>query len=63
MEPTAGDARDVIQQLRRGVPPRAQFVELISSGGDEFFEKVRRRCLEPENVSGYIRFVVGSWGS
>ena len=63
MEPTAGEARDVIQQLRRGVPPRAQFVELISSGGDEFFEKVRRRCLEPENVSGDIRFVVGSWGS
>lgn len=63
MELTAGEARDVIQQLRRGVPPRAQFVELISSGGDEFFEKVRRRCLEPDNVSGDIRFVVGSWGS
>ncbi len=63
VELTEPQAREIIQKLGLGIPPRAEYVELISSGGDEFFAKVRQRFLRDESTAGDVRFVVGSWGS
>jgi hypothetical protein len=54
-------AEQIIESLRRGVPPR-RGVSLYATG-TEFVEKVRDRHLSKEISSGKIRFVGGSWGA
>ncbi len=54
-------AEQIIESLRRGVPPR-RGVSLYATGTD-FVEKVRDRHLSREISAGKIRFVGGSWGA
>lgn len=54
-------ARDIIDSLRRGVPPHRGVSAYAT--GTEFAEKVRRRHLQGGIDSGRIRFVGGSWGA
>lgn len=54
-------AEQIIESLRRGVPPR-RGVSLYATGTD-FAEKVRDRHLSREINAGRIRFVGGSWGA
>jgi len=55
-------ARDVIESLRSGIPPR-RFVSCYSSGHDAFIDDVRRRQFQSPSTRGKIRFISGSWGS
>ena len=54
-------AEQIIESLRRGVPPR-HGVSRYATGTD-FAEKVRDRHLSKEINAGKIRFVGGSWGA
>src|SRR5688572_5086400 len=54
-------AEDIIESLRRGVPPRKGVSAYAA--GTEFVEAVRRRHLDAGIESGKIRFVNGSWGA
>jgi hypothetical protein len=54
-------AEQIIESLRRGVPPR-RGVSRYATGTD-FVEKVRDRHLSKEITAGKIRFVGGSWGA
>ena len=54
-------AEQIIESLRRGVPPR-RGVSAYATGTD-FVEKVRRRHLAGGINAGKIRFVGGSWGA
>ena len=54
-------AEQIIESLRRGVPPR-RGVSRYATGTD-FVEKVRDRHLSREINAGKIRFVGGSWGA
>jgi hypothetical protein len=54
-------AEQIIESLRRGVPPR-RGVSRYATGTD-FVEKVRDRHLSREITAGKIRFVGGSWGA
>jgi BREX system ATP-binding protein BrxC/D len=57
-----GIAEGIIEQLRKGIPPR-QYASLYSVGEDEFLDGVRRRHLEAASEAGRIRFISGSWGA
>ena len=54
-------AEQIIESLRRGVPPR-RGVSRYATGTD-FVEKVRDRHLSREINAGKIRFVGGTWGA
>lgn len=54
-------AEQIIESLRRGVPPRRGVSHYAT--GTEFVEKVRDRHLSKEINAGKIRFVGGSWGA
>ncbi len=57
-----GDAEVMIEQLRKGLPPRMH-TGLYSIGNEKFLQAVRKRHLAPEPLAGRIRFIYGSWGS
>src|SRR4051794_40105044 len=54
-------AEQIIESLRRGVPPR-RGVSTYATGTD-FVQKVRKRHLAGGINAGKIRFVGGSWGA
>lgn len=56
------DAENIIEQLRRGLPPEYG-VQHYSAGYDRFIEGVKRHHLKKIEHFGKIRFVSGHWGS
>jgi hypothetical protein len=58
---TRKTAEEMIESLRKGVPPRRN-VSWYAAGTD-FVNSVRKRHLDGGIDSGKIRFVNGSWGS
>lgn len=54
-------AEQIIESLRRGVPPRRGVSQYATA--TDFVEKVRDRHLSREINAGKIRFVGGSWGA
>jgi len=55
-------ARNVIEALRRGVPPQ-RGAGLYSVGYDKLISGVQKYHLSDINSAGKIRFISGSWGS
>jgi hypothetical protein len=55
-------ARQVIESLRKGVPPQ-RGVDLYSVGNEKLIEGVKRHHLSAISDGGIIRFVSGSWGA
>jgi hypothetical protein len=55
-------ARQVIESLRKGVPPQ-RGVDLYSVGNEKLIEGVKRFHLSAISDGGIIRFVSGSWGA
>jgi hypothetical protein len=55
-------ARQVIESLRKGVPPQ-RGVDLYSVGNEKLIEGVKRFHLSAISDGGIIRFVNGSWGA
>ena len=55
-------AEDVIESLRKGIPPQ-RFVSSYASGNETFLGNVRKRHLDTASTRGRIRFISGSWGA
>ena len=55
-------ARQVIESLRKGVPPQ-RGVDLYSVGNEKLIDGVKRFHLWAISDGGIIRFVSGSWGA
>ena len=56
-------AIDIIESLRKGIPPR-RGVNEYSAGNDDFLNQIQSRHLQNvPGLSGKIRFISGSWGS
>jgi len=56
------DALEVIESLRKGIPPK-RYASCYTSGTEDFLEKVRKFHLESASTRGRLRFVSGSWGA
>ena len=56
---TPAEAEDIIEQLRKGVPPR-RHARIYSAGHEDFLAAVRKRHLKSNPGSGKIRFIPAS---
>lgn len=59
---TQAEAEEVIESLRKGIPPK-RYVSKYTSGNEDFLQKVRKLHLEGASTRGKLRFVSGSWGA
>lgn len=57
-----GDALEVIESLRKGIPPK-RYTSSYTAGTEDFLKKVRGFHLEGASSRGKLRFVSGSWGA
>ena len=59
---TRSEAEEVIESLRKGIPPK-RYTSHYTSGTEDFLAKVRKFHLETTSTAGRLRFVSGSWGA
>lgn len=59
---TKAEALEVIESLRKGIPPK-RYTSSYTSGTEDLLKKVRKFHLESASARGRIRFVSGSWGA